>query len=197
MSCTLGLKYGVPSAPTMDLKGSLEEEVSGYMTREFAQVGKNDSAYSAAVAMQKLGTTEAIVMDGKTPVGIITERDILYKVVALDLIPREVKSQEVMSSPLETIEASSRVADAISKMSKLGVRRLVVTREGEIVGLVTQKAVVSGPRGQHVTLPELARPGGVSCPYCDAVMKTPEELSKHIDQVHLGLGLLEGDRTKW
>ena len=136
-------------------------------------------------------------MDGKTPLGIITERDILYKVVASGLVPQEVKSRDVMSSPLQTIEASSKVAEAISKMSKLGVRRLVVTRNGEMAGLVTQKAVVSGPRGQHVALPELGRPGGVSCPYCDAVMKTPEELSKHIDQVHLGPGLLEGDRSKW
>ncbi len=35
------------------------------------------------------------------------------------------------------------------------------------------------------------------CPYCGATMKDQKELSKHIDQVHLGLGLLEGDKSKW
>ena len=167
------------------------------MSREFARVGEGESIHEAAAAMQKVGTTEAIVMKGKAPVGIITERDILYKVVARGLVPQRVRSAEVMSSPLETVEESATVADAISKMSTLGLRRLVVTRGGELIGLVTQKAVVAGPRGQNVPLPELAKPSGVSCPYCDAVLKSREELSKHIDQAHLGMGLLEGDRTKW
>lgn len=167
------------------------------MSRDFARVGEEDSVQAAASAMQKLVVTEAIVMRGKLPVGIITERDILYKVVAGGRAPREVRAKEAMSSPLQTIEESAKVADAISKMSALGLRRLAVTRKGEVVGMVTQKAVVSGPRGQNVPLPELATPGGVSCPYCDAVMKSGEELSKHIDQVHVGKGLLEGDTSKW
>ena len=181
----------------MGLRESLEEPVSSYMSKEYARVEEGDSVHLAAVAMQKAGTTEAIVMKGRVPLGIITERDILYKVVAPGLAPQQVKSKEVMSSPLETIDESAKVAEAIAKMSKLGVRRLVVTRKGELVGLVTQKAVVSGARGQQFVLPELAKPGGIACPYCVAVLKTQQELSKHIDQVHLGLGLLEGDRTKW
>ncbi len=181
----------------MSLKESLEEPVSRYMSKDFAKVGDEESVRQAAQAMQRIGATEAIVMKGKVPVGIITERDILYKVVASGLDPQQAKAREAMSSPLQTISESDKVADAISKMSKLGLRRLVVTRDGELVGLVTQKAVVSGTRGQNVALPELARPEGVSCPYCDAVMKSQQELSKHIDQVHLGPGLLEGNRTKW
>ncbi len=35
------------------------------------------------------------------------------------------------------------------------------------------------------------------CPYCDSVFKSRTELSKHIDRIHIGSGLLEGDRTKW
>lgn len=181
----------------MGLKESLEDPVSNYMSKDYAKVGEEDSVHQAAASMQKVDATEAIVMKGDAPVGIITERDILYKVVARGLSPQQVKARDVMSSPLETIEESAKVAEAIAKMSKLGLRRLVVVRRGQLVGLVTQKAVLSGPRGQHVALPELAKPSGVSCPYCDAVLKTQQELSKHIDQVHLGLGLLEGDRSKW
>lgn len=181
----------------MGLRESLDEPVSRYTSIGFPRVGEEESVQSAALAMRKTGSTEAIVVRGGAPVGIITEKDILYKVVAGGLVPEHVKSKEVMSSPLVTIEENARAGEAISKMSKLGVRRLGVTREGKLVGLITQKAVVSGSRNQLVSLPELAKPGGVSCPYCDAVMKSPEELSKHIDQVHLGLGLLEGDRTKW
>lgn len=180
----------------MGLKESLDEPVSRFMSKEYAKVEEDRSVQEAAAAMQKGGVTEAIVMRGRSPVGIITERDILYKVVAEGRESGRVKSMDVMSSPLEGIDESAKVGEAISKMSKLGIRRLIVTRKGELVGLVTQKAVVSGPSGQ-VPLPELAKPQGISCPYCDAVLKSQQELSKHIDQVHLGLGLLEGDRSKW
>jgi uncharacterized C2H2 Zn-finger protein len=39
--------------------------------------------------------------------------------------------------------------------------------------------------------------GQVSCPYCESKFKNRLELSKHIDGVHTGLGLLEGDTRKW
>ncbi|MGH9991434.1 MAG: hypothetical protein ACREAZ_02170 [Nitrososphaera sp.] len=38
---------------------------------------------------------------------------------------------------------------------------------------------------------------GSSCPYCQSKFKDNEELSKHIDRIHHGSGLLEGDRRKW
>jgi uncharacterized C2H2 Zn-finger protein len=38
---------------------------------------------------------------------------------------------------------------------------------------------------------------GVSCPYCQSLFKDNEELSKHIDRIHSGSGLLEGDTRKW
>ena len=41
------------------------------------------------------------------------------------------------------------------------------------------------------------QPGLVSCPYCESKFKDRIELSKHIDGVHTGLGLLEGDTRRW
>jgi CBS domain-containing protein len=181
----------------MDLRESLEEPVSKYMSTAFAKAGADDTIYQAAVAMKQSGATEAVVMKGGEPVGIITERDIVYKVVARGLVPQQVKVKDVMSSPVESVEENTKVLDAISKMSKLGLRRLGVTRNGKLVGMVTQKAMVAGPVEQHVVLPELAHPERLSCPYCGATLKDQHELSKHIDQVHLGLGLLEGNTSKW
>ena len=37
----------------------------------------------------------------------------------------------------------------------------------------------------------------VSCPYCQSTFKDKAELSKHIDRIHTGLGLLEGNRRQW
>lgn len=181
----------------MSLRESLDKQVSEYMSEKFAQTGAEDTAARAAQVMQQSGSTEAIVVKEGAPIGIVTERDILYKVVAGGKDASRVKVSEIMSSPVQTVEETSKVMDAIGKMSKLGLRRLGVTRKGKLVGLVTQKAMVSGTLHQNVPLPELAAPGELSCPYCGASMKDKEELSKHIDQVHLGLGLLEGNATKW
>ena len=181
----------------MGLKESLEESVSHYMIKDFVKVAEDVSIDRAAAAMKEGGTTEAVAMMGGVPTGIVTERDILYKVVATGLSPREVRVRDVMSSPIESVDESAKVVEAISKMSKLGLRRLAVTHDNRMVGIVTQKAFASGSVNERVTLPELAKPNTLSCPYCNATMKNKEELSRHIDQVHLGMGLLEGNRSKW
>lgn len=181
----------------MDLRTSLDEPVSEYTTAEFVRVSPEDTISKAAKLMEGGGATEAIAATDGPPIGIVTERDILYKVVAAGLDPNSVRVRQVMSVPVQTVEEDARVGEAIAKMTKLGVRRLGVTRKGMMVGMVTQKNLVSGGVHRHVALPELVQPGVLSCPYCDATMIDRKELSKHIDQVHLGLGLLEGNLTKW
>ena len=167
------------------------------MSTGFVRVSLDDPVTDAARVMQKAGATEAVVMRDDDPIGIVTERDILYKVVAAGLDPSATKVREAMSAPVATVDSASMVMDAIAKMSKLGVRRLGVTMKGKLVGLVTQKAMVSGGLDQNVVLPELASPNALVCPYCGATMGNRDELSRHIDHTHLGLGLLEGAFSKW
>jgi signal-transduction protein with cAMP-binding, CBS, and nucleotidyltransferase domain len=167
------------------------------MSTGFARVSFDDSVADAARLMQNVAATEAVVMRDDGPIGIVTERDILYKVVAAGLAPSAIKVRGVMSAPVATVDSSAKVGDAIAKMSKLGIRRLGVTRRGKLIGLVTQKAMVSGGLEQQVALPELASPNALACPYCGATMGDRNELSRHIDYAHLGLGLLEGDLSKW
>jgi CBS domain-containing protein len=92
-----------------------------------------------------------IVITGKdkNPVGIITERDIVKRVAAKNLLPKEVKAREVMSTPLATIDADADINDAARKMSKFDIRRLAVMEKGSLVGIITSKDIVS-------IMPELA-----------------------------------------
>jgi len=182
----------------VNLQESLGRPVSEYASASFARVEATDSVSRAARVMKDGGATEAIVFRDSEPVGVITERDILYKVVAEGENPSITKVHEVMSSPVQTIDEGAKVSDAIAKMSRLGLRRLGVTKRGIIVGIITQKAVVTGNVEQNFPLPELAVPSGFACPYCSTALKTKEDLSKHIDRVHAGgVGLLQGDVTKW
>lgn len=181
----------------MDLRKSLDQPVTAYMSTDFVTVAYGVSVEEAARAMQREGSTEAVVKRGDQLVGIFTERDILYKVVAAGKMPSSVMVQDVMSYPIQTIEDTARVGDAIAKMTELGVRRLGVTKSGKIVGLVTGKSVISGKLNTRVVLPELTTPGGISCPYCGQRVADAKELSKHIDSAHIGRGLLQGDKSRW
>lgn len=179
----------------MEIRKSLDEPLSGYVMKDFVKVFTSDSVANAAKAMKKANTGEAIVLRNSNPIGIITERDILYKVVAAGKDPSSTEVSTVMSSPVESIGSESKVGDAIAKMSKLGVRRLLVMKNERVEGIITQKRIVSGQGS--VELPELVSVRGIACPYCGAMLRDAEELSKHMDQFHLGEGLLQGDRRKW
>jgi signal-transduction protein with cAMP-binding, CBS, and nucleotidyltransferase domain len=176
----------------MDLRESLGRPVSDCASSDFVSVASGDSVVMAAREMMKGGATEAVVANGAEKIGIVTERDILYKVVAEGLDPGTTDVGAIMSAPVETVEENAKAGDAIAKMSKLGIRRLGVTRRGRFVGLVTQKNLVSGRLRASVPLPELSEPGGVRCPYCGSSAKDSGELSRHIDRIHIRLSLLEG-----
>jgi CBS domain-containing protein len=179
----------------MDIRKSLDSPLSSYISKDFVKVSTTESVAGAARAMMKAGTGEAIVLKDGKPIGIVTEKDILYKVVAVGKDPSRTDVSVVMSSPVENIGGDVKVEDAIAKMSKLGVRRLLVMKNEKLEGIVTQKRIVSGQ--ENVELPELGSPTGITCPYCGAVLRDAEELSKHMDQLHVGEGLLKGDRRKW
>lgn len=153
------------------------------------KVTSAETVSSAARKMQMLGSTEAVVVRAGVPIGILTERDILYDVVAAGLDPSSTKVVDVMSSPLESVEFGSKARDAIGKMIELGARRLGVLKNGKLIGLLVQKSVVSGFIREHVPLAELAAPGQLRCPYCGEDCKDSKALSQHMARAHVGLAL--------
>jgi CBS domain-containing protein len=77
-----------------------------------------------------------IVEDGR-PIGIVTERDMVRRVIVDNLVPAEVKVREIMSTPLITIDSKSTVLDAAELMQKNRIRRVIVTENDNITGIVT------------------------------------------------------------
>ncbi len=76
------------------------------------------------------------------PVGIITERDLVVRVLAKNLKPDAVKSKEIMTSPLVTIEPEATISEAARRMSRLNIRRLGVIYKGNLVGLVSSRDIL-------------------------------------------------------
>jgi len=94
----------------------------------------------AKIMDQKVIGSVLIEENGKI-IGIMTERDILRKVVAKGKNPDEVKVKAVMSYPIITIDANEDVIEASRKIEQHKIRRLIITENGEIVGIVTANSI--------------------------------------------------------
>jgi CBS domain-containing protein len=76
------------------------------------------------------------------PVGIITERDLVIRVLAKNLVPDAIKAKEIMTSPLVTIEPEATISEAARRMSRLDIRRLGVVYKGNLVGVISSRDIL-------------------------------------------------------
>ncbi len=98
----------------------------------------------AAELMDKHGLGCIIVTskEGK-PLGIITERDLVGRVLAKNVKPDSIKAKEVMTTPLITIEPDETINEAARRMNRLNIRRLGVIYKGQLIGLISSKDVLA------------------------------------------------------
>lgn len=160
------------------------------------------SVADAAKTMREKGVSSVLVSTTTVtePVGIVTERDILYRVVAEHRGPFKTALKEIMSSPLVTIDGSALVKEAVMLMRENAIRRLPVTKGGRVVGMLTLKSIIGDSHEKSIELVDVEVAKAISkveCPYCQSKFESKQDLSKHIDRLHLGSGLLEGDLRRW
>ncbi len=118
--------------------------VKDVMSSPVAAIGENENVYKAAKLMAKNEIGCVIVTDKKQkPVGIITERDLITRVLTKNTIPSTIKAGKVMSKPLITVDSEETLQEAARKMSKLNVRRLGVVYKGDLMGLITGKDILA------------------------------------------------------
>ena len=89
----------------------------------------------------KFGCVIVTNKDGK-PLGIITERDLVIRVLAKNLKPEDVKAKDIMTAPLATIDPEATISDAARRMSRLDIRRLGVIYKGDLIGLISSKDIL-------------------------------------------------------
>jgi len=90
----------------------------------------------------KVGAVVVTNKEGK-PLGIITEKDLVIRVLSKNLAPDAVKAKNIMTTPLVTIEPEATVSEAARKMSSMDFRRIGVLYKGNLAGLVSSKDVLS------------------------------------------------------
>lgn len=105
---------------------------------EVITIGADESAQDVATLMRKEHVGDVVVVDGRKPVGIVTDRDLVLEVMAPGLAPVDLVAREIASSPLFMIDAQDELFAAMEIMETKGVRRLpVVQSDGALVGLLT------------------------------------------------------------
>ena len=93
----------------------------------------------------------AVIVEEKGRIlGMITERDILERAVLRGKDLYKTKASEIMSTPLLSIEADRPIKQALELMRKNNVRRLAVTENGALVGIVTERRLFLGVLSEHI-----------------------------------------------
>lgn len=152
MRATKNLKKEFPSVLDSAYKQYLRDlsrykEVKQIMSQDVVTVNPEASMAEAAGLMGRKHIGSLIVIKYETPVGIITERDLLSKVLALGKDPVEEKVEAAMSYPLITIGPTARIKEAARMMIKKK-GRLAVFDKGKLVGVITASDLIG-------SLPEL------------------------------------------
>ncbi|RCV65392.1 CBS domain-containing protein [Methanophagales archaeon] len=94
--------------------------------------------------MKMSGIGSVVITEEDKPVGIVTDRDIVIKVIMGDRDPSKLKVKEIMTSPLVTIEADASLRHACKLLVEKGIRRLLVIDADELTGVVSLRNILTG-----------------------------------------------------
>jgi signal-transduction protein with cAMP-binding, CBS, and nucleotidyltransferase domain len=191
----------------------LSSPVGFVLNTDIIIVESDKSAEEASKLMKDRNARCVLASHKGEVVGIVSKTDILFKVLSQDRNPAKVKLREIMTSPVLAIDPKTTVKEALSIMDKHLVRQVMVHAYSAVLGMVTRERIYqkletislssedTALQGTPVCLidtksiaymkdPNLAN---LKCPYCESPFDTKEGLSKHIDRLHGGAGVLEGD----
>ncbi|MBI2127034.1 MAG: CBS domain-containing protein [Thaumarchaeota archaeon] len=123
-------------------------KVKDIMTKNVVTVEPEDRALNAAVKMREKGIGALMVVSKGSPVGILTERDLVRKVIAAKKDPKSTRVADIMSKPLVTTTPNTSVREAAKKMMINDVRRLPVVANGKLVGIITAADLAKNLAGE-------------------------------------------------
>lgn len=112
------------------------------MTKDIITVSPSETAYDATSKMLEHQIGSVIVKEGERVVGIITKSDILRSVVKGQRESRNLRCNEIMSSPVVTVDQDLSIEAASKLMSKNKVSKLPVVKNDDLVGILTATDII-------------------------------------------------------
>jgi signal-transduction protein with cAMP-binding, CBS, and nucleotidyltransferase domain len=122
-------------------------------------VFENESTVDKVVqAMSDCDVDYVIVVQSRKPTGIITERDVIVRMLTQGLDPKVVIARAIYTNPLVTIEETATVQEAAGVMKEWKIKHLPVTQEGKIVGMLNYLDIAFNVPELLPSMKELYRP---------------------------------------
>ncbi|KAG2471754.1 MAG: CBS domain protein [Nitrosopumilales archaeon] len=118
-------------------------QVRDIMTKNVVTIEQDKTALDAAHILAEKDISFLVIVEAEKPVGVVTERDFVKKLVAQNKLPSEVPLSEIMSYKYRSVGPTTKIEDAIQKMLNHKIRRLLVIDNGELVGAITQTDLTS------------------------------------------------------
>ncbi|HDD70076.1 CBS domain-containing protein [Candidatus Bathyarchaeota archaeon] len=132
--------------------------VRDIMSKDVKVVRPDTTVKEVVATMNKFNIGSIIVVQSDRPVGIITERDILRRLVEQSLAPEILTAKQVMTSPVLTINENATIEEAAKFMVNKKVKKLPVMNNGRLVGIITFTDIVTKVPTLLSILEELVRP---------------------------------------
>ncbi len=111
--------------------------VQQLMTTKVATISRDSMVTEAGKIMKENGCGSIVIIDNDEPVGILTETDLLKKVIAEGKHPSETPVREVMTPNLITAQPTDSIAETSRRMSLAKIRRIVIVENGKLQGVVS------------------------------------------------------------
>jgi len=138
----------------------LSKYVTQYMDKDVLVLSPNTLTREAARMLRRYETDDIIIIDKKSiPIGIVTDEDILSKVSDVTVYAETTTLNEVMSTPLITINEKATLQDALHKMRDNDIRKLpVISKKNKVIGIIYQTTIANVIRNATATTPRLLSP---------------------------------------
>lgn len=136
------------------------QTIQEVMTRDVQTISTQDTVQRAAQLMDELNVGAIPVVDVGKLVGMVTDRDITVRSVAIGQDPASTRVNDVMSTDVRTCTVEQSVEDVLAQMADVQIRRVpVVDGNGQVIGIVSLGDVVTkAPADVEQTLDEISTP---------------------------------------
>ena len=113
-------------------------QIRDIMEKNVITIEHDKTALDAARLISEKDVSFLVILNGDTPVGVLSESDFVKRLAADDKKASDVAISTIMSSNFRWVEPETELEDAIQKMLNSNIRRLVILDDNRLVGVITQ-----------------------------------------------------------
>ena len=113
------------------------------MEKNVITIEYNKNALDAAIMLKEKEISFLVIIKDSIPLGVVSERDFVRKVVAENKAASEISLESIMSKKFKWVKPDDKIEDAVQKMLNNNIRRLLVLENEKLVGVITQTDLAS------------------------------------------------------